>query len=169
MNSKNFLNNKKVILDNYNKGKFEKVIRLGKKFLKTNKDFQILYALGLTHLTLKNYLEAERYFKDIVLLKPNPENYYIYGNIHKQLKNLNEASKYFLEAINLKPDYSEAYNNLANTKFKLGYINDAVDYYKKAIKFDKENIPAYLNLAKVYSDEKKFDELKKILKEIKTR
>ncbi len=166
MNSKNFLNNKKIILDNYNKGKFEKVIKLGKKFLKTNKDFQILYALGLTYLTLKNYLEAERYFKDIVLLKPNPENYYIYGNIHKQLKNFNEASKYFLEAINLKPDYSEAYNNLANTKFKLGYVDDAVNYYKKAIKFDKENIPAYLNLAKVYSDEKKFDELKKILKEI---
>ena len=41
MNSKNLLNNKKTILDNYNKGKLEKVIKLGKKYLKTNKDFQI--------------------------------------------------------------------------------------------------------------------------------
>ena len=63
MNSKNFLNYKKIILDNYNKKKFEKVIKLGKKFLRTNKDFQILYVLGLTYLTLKDYSEAEKLFK----------------------------------------------------------------------------------------------------------
>ena len=32
MNTENTLNNKKIILDNFNKGKFEKVIKLGKKF-----------------------------------------------------------------------------------------------------------------------------------------
>ena len=53
MNSKNFLSNKKTILDNYNRGKLEKVIKLGKKFLKINNDFQILYVLGLTYLTKK--------------------------------------------------------------------------------------------------------------------
>ena len=34
MNTENTLNNKKIILDNFNKGKYEKVIKLGKKFLK---------------------------------------------------------------------------------------------------------------------------------------
>ncbi len=166
MNPKNFLNNKKTILDNYNKGKLEKVIKLGKKFLKTNNDFQILYALGLTHLTLKDYLEAEKFFKSIILLKPNAENYYIYGNIHKQLKNYNEASENFLKAINLKSDYSEAYNNLGNTKFKLGFIDQAVENYQKAIKYNKKNIPAYFNLAHVYSEEKNFNDLKKVLREV---
>ncbi len=166
MSSKNILNNKKIILDNYNKGKFEKVIKLGKKFLKTNKDYQILYALGLTYLTLKDYLGAEKFFKNIVLLKPNAENYYIYGNIQKQLKNYNEAAKNFLKAISLKFDYSEAYNNLGNTKFKLGFIHEAVENYQKAIKFNKENIQAYFNLAHVYSEEKNFNELKKVLQDI---
>ena len=163
MNSKNLLNNKKTILDNYNRGKLEKVIKLGKKFLKTKNDFQILYALGLTYLTLKDYLEAEKYFKNIILLKPNAENYYIYGNIQKQLKNYNEASENFLKAINLKSDYSEAYNNLGNTKFKLGFIGEAVENYQKAIKYNKKNIPAYFNLAHVYSEEKNFSDLKKVL------
>ncbi len=166
MNSKNLLNNKKTILDNYNKGKLEKVIKLGKKYLKTNNDFQILYALGLTYLTLKDYLEAEKFFKSIILLKPNAENYYIYGNIHKQLKNYNEALENFLKAINLKPDYSEAYNNLGNIKFKLGFIDEAVKNYQKAIKYNKKNIPAYFNLAHVYSEEKNFNDLKKILREV---
>ena len=166
MNSKNFFNNKKIILDNYNKRKFEKVIKLGKKFLKTNNDFQILYVLGLTYLTLKDYLEAEKFFKNIILLKPNAENYYIYGNIQKQLKNYNEASENFLKAINLKSDYSEAYNNLGNTKFKLGFINEAVKNYQKAIKSNKKNISAYFNLAHVYSEEKNFDNLKKILQDV---
>ena len=166
MNSKNFLNSKKIILENFNKGKFEKVIKLGKKFLKKDSDFQILYVLGLTYLNLKDYIEAEKFFKNIILLKPNAENYYVYGNIQKQLKNYNKASENFLKAINLKPDYSEAYNNLGNTKFKLGFINEAVKNYQKAIKFNKENIPAYFNLAHVYSEEKNFDDLKKVLQEV---
>ena len=166
MKSQDFLNNKKIILDNYNKKKFEKVIKLGKKFLKTNNDFQILYVLGLTYLTLKNYFEAEKFFKNIILLKPDAENYYIYGNIQKQLKNYNEASDNFIKAINLKSDYSEAYNNLGNIRFKLGFINEAVENYKKAIKFDKKNIQAYFNLAHIYSEEKNFDALKKILKNV---
>ena len=166
MNSNNFLSNKKTILDNYNRGKLEKVIKLGKKFLKTNNDFQILYVLGLTYLTLKDYLEAEKYFKNIILLKPSAENYYIYGNIQKQLKNYNEASENFLKAINLKSDYSEAYNNLGNTKFKLGFIDEAVENYQKAIKYNKKNIQAYFNLAHVYSEEKNFNDLKKVLREV---
>ncbi len=166
MVNESILNNKKIILDNFNKGKFEKVIKLGKKFLKKNNDFQVLYALGVTNLTLKDYLEAEKFFRSIISFKPTAENYYIYGNIQKQLKNYNEASEYFLKAINLKSDYSEAYNNLGNTKFRLGFIDEAVKNYKKAIKFNKKNFPAYFNLAHVYSEEKNFDDLKKVLQNV---
>ena len=144
MSTESILNNKKIILDNFNKGKFEKVIKLGKKFLKKNIDFQVLYALGVTNLTLKDYLEAEKFFRSIISLKPNAENYYIYGNIQKQLKNYNEASEYFLKAINLKSDYSEAYNNLGNTKFRLGFIDEAVRNYKQAIKFNKKDCTEYI-------------------------
>ena len=120
MNTSDFLEKKKNILDNFNKGNFEKVIKFAKKLLKKNNDFQLLYALSVSYLTLNKYIEAEIFFKKIVTLKPNAENNYIYGNIQKRLKNYNEACQYFLKAVSLKPDYSEAYNNLGNTKLKLG-------------------------------------------------
>ena len=71
MNTESILNNKRIILDCFNKGKFEKVIKIKKKFLKKNNDFQVLYALGVTTLTLKNYIEAEKFFRSIISLKPN--------------------------------------------------------------------------------------------------
>ena len=166
MNNGNILNNKKIILESFNKRNYEKVIKLAPKFLKKNNDFQILYALSASYLTLKKYLEAEKFFKRIILLKPTAENYYIYGNIQKQLKNYNEASKFFLEAINLKSDYSEAYNNLGNTKLKLGFIDEAVKNYIKAINANKNNLQAYFNLAHLYNEEKDFENLKKVLLDI---
>ena len=67
---------------------------------------------------------------------------------------MNEASKYFLKAINLKSDYSEAYNNLGNTKLKLGFIDEAVKNYIKAINANKNNLQAYFNLAHLYNEKK---------------
>ena len=166
MNSSDFLSKKKNILESFNKGKFEKVIKSARKLLKKNNDFQLLYALSVSYLTLNKYEEAEIFFKRIVSLKPSAENNYIYGNIQKQLKNYNEATKYFLKAVNLKPDYSEAYNNLGNTKLKLGFINEAVENYKKAITSKKNNFQAYFNLAHLYNENKDYDNLKKILHDV---
>ena len=166
MNTSDFLSKKKNILESFNKGKFEKVIKSARKLLKENNDFQLLYALSVSYLTLSKYEEAEIFFKRIVSLKPSAENNYIYGNIQKQLKNYNEATKYFLKAVNLKPDYSEAYNNLGNTKLKLGLINEAVKNYKKAISSNKNNFQAYFNLAHLYNENKDYDNLKKILHDV---
>lgn len=166
MNTSDFFEKKKNILDNFNKGKFEKVIKFAKKLLKKNNDFQLLYALSVSYLTLNKYIEAEIFFKKIVTLKPNAENNYIYGNIQKKLKNYNEASKYFLKAVDIKPDYSEAYNNLGNTKLKLGLVDEAVENYKKSINSNKNNLQAYFNLAHLYSEEKNFVHLKKVLQDV---
>ena len=166
MNTSDFLSKKKNILESFNKGKYEKVIKSARKLLKNNNDFQLLYALSVSYLTLSKYEEAERFFKRIIALKPSAENNYIYGNIQKQLKNYNEASKYFLKAVSLKSDYSEAYNNLGNTKLKLGLINEAIKNYKKAISSNKNNIQAYFNLAHLYNENKDYDNLKKILQDV---
>ena len=55
MNTSDFLEKKKNILDNFNKGRFQKVIKLAKKLLNKNNDFQLLYALSVSYLTLKKY------------------------------------------------------------------------------------------------------------------
>ena len=126
MNSNTYLDNKKNVLNYFKNHQFEKVIKFGRKLLKKNNDLQLCYALGISYLSLKNYSQAEKTFKNVVLLKPSAENYYIYGNIHKQLENFTEAAKFFEEALNLKSDYSDAYNNLGNVKKKLGLIKEAI-------------------------------------------
>ena len=166
MNTNDFLVKKKNILESFNKGKYEKVIKLATKVLKKNNDFQLLYALSVSYLTLRKYDEAEKFFKRIISFKPTAENYYIYGNIQKKLKNYSEASKYFLKAVDLKPDYSEAYNNLGNTKLKLGLVDEAIENYKKSINSNKNNLQAYFNLAHLYSEEKNFVDLKKVLQDV---
>ena len=169
MDSNSFLKNKKNILTYFKNRKFDKVIKFGKKLLKKNiKDFQLQYVVGLSYINLKNYLEAEKNFKNVLLINPSYENYYIYGNIQKQLQNFEGASKSFNEAIKLNPNYSEAFNNLGNTKLKLGLIDEAVENYKKAIKSNKKNLRAYFNLAHIYHEEKKFDEVKKVYEKVLT-
>lgn len=166
MNSNTFLDNKKIILDYFNKHQFEKVVKFGKKLLKKENDFQLCYALAISYFSLKKFNEAEKIFKTVIQIQPNAENYFIYGNIHKQLQNFDEAAKSFEEAINLKSDYSEAYNNLGNIKKKLGFTNEAIKNYQKAIDKRKNNLQAYFNLAFLYNEEKKFDELKKVLQAV---
>ena len=168
MNFNIFLDNKKNVLKYFKNHQFEKAIKFGRKLLKNNNDLQLSYALGISYLTLKNYSDAEKTFKNVVLLKPTAENYYIYGNIHKQLQNLTEAAKSFEKAINLNSNYSDAYNNLGNIKKKLGLTKEAIDNYQKAILSRKNNLQAYFNLAHLYNEEKKFDDLKKVLKNVLT-
>ena len=166
MNSNNFLDNKKKVLEYFKNHNFEKVIKFANKLTKKNNDFQLFYALGISYLSLKNYLQAEKAFKKVISLKPTAEHYFIYGNIQKQLEDFTEAARSFESAINIKSDYSDAFNNLGNIKKKLGLTNEAIDNYKKAIHSRKDNLQAYFNLANIYNEEKRFDDIKKILEDV---
>ena len=59
-------------------------------------------------------------------------------------------------AVSLDENFSEAYNNLANTQKKMDLIEDAISNYTKAIKSKKNNIEAYYNLANLFKSEKNF-------------
>ena len=88
MNPNTFLDNKKIVLEYFKKHQFEKVVKFGKKLLKKNNDFQLYYALGISYFSLKNYIEAEKTFKNVIFAEPTAENYFIYG-----LKTNEEACK----------------------------------------------------------------------------
>ena len=81
MNTSDFFE-KKNILDNFNKGKFEKVIKLAKKLLKKITIFNY-YMRKCKLFNAKQICRSRKFFKKIVILKPNAENNYIYGNIQK--------------------------------------------------------------------------------------
>ena len=53
----------------------------------------------------------------------------------------------FENAIKINPNFSEAYNNLGNTKKSLNKKDEAIYHYKKAISLKNKNIAALINLS----------------------
>ncbi len=167
MNSNSFIENKKIIISLFKEKKFTKVIKLGKKLLKKDtKDFDLLYILGLSSINLQNYIEAENFFKKILVFKKTDEIFYIYGNINSKLKNYKSAINSFNEAIRLNPKFSEAYNSLGNVKKFINHIDDAIKNYKKAISIKKNNIIAQFNLAVILREQRKYFESKVVYENI---
>ena len=156
------LNNldKTKILNLYKEKNYKGVIKLGLKLLKNNpKDYQLIYSIGLSYVNLQNYIEADKYFHELLYVQKKPEIFFIQANIHKQLKKYDTAITYFEEAIQLNPNFSEAYNNLGNIKKRIGKIDEAISCFKKAIELKKNNILAYFNLANTYRENRYFNEL----------
>ena len=165
MNSNNLDETK--ILNLYKEKNYKDVIISGLKLLKKNpKNYQLIYSIGLSYVNLQNYTEAEKYFDKLLNVQKKPEILYIQANICKQLKKYDSAINYFEEAIRLNPNFSEAYNNLGNTKKRVGKIDEAISCFEKAIKLKENNIQAYLNLANIYKENKYFKELIAIYEKI---
>jgi len=165
MNSNNLDETK--ILNLYKEKNYKDVIISGLKLLKKNpKNYQLIYSIGLSYVNLQNYTEAEKYFDKLLNVQKKPEILYIQANICKQLKKYDSAINYFEEAIRLNPNFSEAYNNLGNTKKRVGKIDEAISCFEKAIQLKENNIQAYLNLANIYKENKYFKELIKIYEKI---
>ena len=161
MNSNSFIRDKENILNLFKEKKFTKVIKLGKNLLKKKpKDFDLLYILGFSSINLQNYIDAEKFFKKILIYKQNADIFYIYGKINSNLKNYDKALESFNKAISLNPKFSEAYNNLGNLEKLNNKIEDAVKNYKKAISTKKDNLIAYFNLALILKENKKYLESK---------
>ena len=156
MNLNSFVQDKKIILNLFKEKKFNKAIKLGTKLLKKKpEDFDLLYVLGFSSINLENYIDAEKFFKKILLFKQNADIFYIYGNINSKLKNYKSAISSFNKAISLNPKFSEAYNNLGNLKKKNNQIDDAIKNYHKAISTKKDNMTARFNLAVLLKEERK--------------
>ncbi len=155
------------ILNLYKEKNYNSFIKSGLKLLKKNpKNYQLIYLIGLSYVNLQKYAEAEKYFEKLLYVQKKPEIFFIQANIHKQLKKYDSAISYFEEAIQLNPNFSEAYNNLGNTKKRVGKIDEAILCFEKAIQLKENNIEAYLNLANIYKENKHFNKLIKIYEKI---
>ena len=66
---------------------------------------------------------------------PNVANlHFNLGVISQKLNKHWQALDHFLKAIHIKPDYIEAFENLANTQYQLGFYNDAIKSYNFILK-----------------------------------
>ena len=151
MNSNNLEKQKEKILTSFKQKRFQDVLINGEQLLNEGQnDAQLLYILGLSSINLQNFVNAEKYFKKLVLIHRSAENLYTLGNIQKKLKKSKDAIISLEEAIKSNPNFSEAYNNLANIQKSLKMYDKAVGNYKKAISLKENNFEAYFNLANLY-------------------
>ena len=149
MNSNNL--EKKNVLTFFKEKRFDEVIVVGEKLIKERKnDTQLLLILGLASINVKNFIDAESYFKRLISFKKTAENFYTLGNIQKKLKKFNDAVLSFEESIKLNPNISEVYNSLGITLKTLSKYEDAILNYKKSINLNKKNSEAHYNLACLY-------------------
>ncbi len=151
MNSNNLKKQKEKVLNFFKEKKFDAALVEGNKLIKEGQnDAQLIYLLGLSSINLQDFINAEKFFDRLVILKKNPEYFYTLGNIQKKLKKFEYAIKSFEEAIKLNPNFSEAYNNLGSTQKFLKKDKEAIINFKKAISLKKNNIEAFYNLASLY-------------------
>ena len=168
MNSNNFEKKKSEILNLFKEKKYDVVIKLGTNLLKKKiNDSQLIYLLGLTSINLEKFLDAERYFKNLLIFQKSAEIYFIYSNILKKLQKYNESIAALEKAIDINPNFPEALNNLGTIKNLQNKQFQAIKYFKKSLNLKKDNIQALYNLANIYKYLKNYDDLiityKKIL------
>ena len=79
-------------------------------------DVDICKLVIVSEINLKNYFKAEQYLKKIINIHNTDGLNYLYGNVLKIQNKYHEAIDLYKRAISLNNKFSEAYNNLANTK-----------------------------------------------------
>ncbi len=159
MSKKKIVFDKSTIVKLFNENKFNKISKYSKIIIDNHEtDIDICKLVIVSEYNLKNYFRAEQYLNKIINIHNTAELNYIYGNILKIQNKFHDAIDLYKKAISLNNNFSEAYNNLANTQKIMGDNKNATYNYIQAIKSNNSNLGAYFNLANLYRSEKKFEE-----------
>jgi Flp pilus assembly protein TadD len=90
--------------------------------------------LGLTHIALGEYGEAERCQREALLLEPDfADAHNNLGLLHYQLGRVAEAENCFRSSLRLRPGHPNAHLNLAIAEHSLGRLDAAEDGYHDAL------------------------------------
>lgn len=155
----------KLALGLANQGKFEEAVVYFKKSLEIKPDGQIYYLLGLTYQKLKKLAEAEKSFKQALMINENmPQPYNGLGLICFERGLYQLASKYYKLTIKHNPYDFAAYNNLGNAYTKMNKKDKATEYYLKAIEIVPQKAEPYNNLGTLYFQMKDFKKSQENLK-----
>ena len=148
MSKKKIVFDKSTIVKLFNENKFNKISKYSKIIIDNHEtDIDICKLVIVSEYNLKNYFRAEQYLNKIINIHNTAELNYIYGNILKIQNKFHDAIDLYKKAISLNNNFSEAYNNLANTQKIMGDNKNATYNYIQAIKSNNSNLGAYFNLA----------------------
>jgi tetratricopeptide (TPR) repeat protein len=140
-----FKNEVKKIMNYFNVGQYDIVIKKSKILLKKNPEYIGLYnMIGISHQKEKRYEEAINIF--LQGLRVDPVNYTLILNLANSYK---AQMKYDLAEINYKkilthnPTYVLALLNYGNLKNDLNQGDEAIELYDRALKIDDKNFKLF--------------------------
>ena len=152
--------------------KIDQAAECYEKGIKINPNFAEIYNnLGLLYINNKSDVKkAENCYKKAISLNPKiPEPYNNLGTLYKSLDKFDEAIDCYQKALTINPKFTHAYHNLGNVYITIGNFSEAKKNFNKSIQTD----PMYTNshrslgrLIKYTDNDKHFNELKKIYKQI---
>jgi tetratricopeptide (TPR) repeat protein/ADP-heptose:LPS heptosyltransferase len=117
------------------------------------------YNLGLAHLKLEHFTEADQLFHHVVNQNPNySEAWNNLGLALKGLDRFEDALQCIQKAILLNNQYAEAYNNKGLILIALERFDEALIEFKTALKFKPDDYEIYNNLGNAYKELMQFEE-----------
>ncbi len=122
------------------------------------------YNLGLAHLNLEHFNEADQLFHYVVNQKPNySEAWNNLGLALEGLELFEDALKCIEKAINLDNSFADAYNNKGLVLIKLKRFDEALTQFETALKHKPDEYTIYNSIGIAFKGLRKFDEALKNL------
>ena len=129
--------------------------------------------LGLLYFNNKpenNVKKIENYYKKAISIdEKSPEPHNNLGNLYNYINKYQEAANCYNKAIIINSQFLQPYYNLANVNISIGEIKEAKQNLLEAIKLNPKFYNAHRLLSRIIkytSNEKHYEELKKIHKNI---
>ena len=148
------------IMNFFNVGKYDVVIKKSKILLKKNPEFIALYnIIGISHQKEKNYKEAINTFKKGLLIDTlSLELNLNLANTYKLERDFKQAEQTYEKILKINPSYVLALLNYGNLKNDLNLVEDSLSLYNKALAVDENNFSIHFNKAFILQAIGKFDE-----------
>ncbi|HOJ49426.1 MAG TPA: AAA family ATPase [Spirochaetota bacterium] len=117
--------------------------------------------IGVDYYNKSLYDEAEKYYKQAILIYPKYKwSYYNLGLLFYKKKQYDDAMLWYEKGLEIDPNYGDCLIGLGICYEDLGKIDKAKDYYEKCMKIEPSNHFSYYNLALLYEKEGNIEEAK---------
>ncbi len=119
------------------------------------------------YLKNKKFTEAEKLYKEILILNKNHINANFYlGTLYTQIKRFDLATSFLMKAKETNPNNPNINLNLGNLFLSKGNPVIAMDYFDKAIQIKPNFTLAYFNKGIILNNQKKYQEAIKYFEKV---
>jgi len=158
--SLHFKNEIKKIMNYFNTGKYDVVIKKSKILLKRNPEYIGLYnIIGISFQQQKKFEEAKKIYLDGLMVNANDLDLNLnLANTYKSERNIFLAEKAYKKILAINPNHVLALLNYGNLKNDLNLAEESISLYNRALEIDNDNFSIHFNKAFILQSTGKFKE-----------